>query len=183
MDPTNESKKAIAQAYTERYHAALGNWEGIYLDTWDSEVITHSNPAAVGMIMREGDSSKSLQDSITAAGHGVYNTGILVSPASGNQVISMYAPVFDGEEIVGFVGGATLAQGMKDILDAAKIAGLENAEYSLINVDKGVYIFDKDETLINTEVTNPQLLEMMEKGIICDITYQDHWIDFYPGLN
>lgn len=164
MDPTNESKKAIAQAYTEKYHAALGNWEGIYLDTWDSEVITHSNPAAVGMIMREGDSLKSLQDSITAAGHGVYNTGILVSPASGNQVISMYAPVFDGENIIGFVGGATLAQGMKDILDAAKIAGLENAEYSLINVDKGVYIFDKDETLINTEVTNPQLLEMMEKA-------------------
>lgn len=163
-DPTNESKKAVAQAYTEKYHEALGNWEGIYLCSWESEVLTHSNAGAVGMIMREGDSLKSLQDSITAAGHGVYNTGILVSPASGNQVISMYAPVFDGENIIGFVGGATLAQGMKDILDAAKIAGLENAEYSLINLNKGVYIFDKDETLINTEVEKEPLLAFMEEA-------------------
>ena len=163
-DPTNESKKAVAQAYTEKYHEALGNWEGIYLCSWESEVLTHSNAGAVGMIMREGDSLKSLQDSITAAGHGVYNTGILVSPASGNQVISMYAPVFDGENIIGFVGGATLAQGMKDILDAAKIAGLENAEYSLINLNKGIYIFDKDETLINTEVEKEPLLAIMEEA-------------------
>lgn len=163
-DPTNESKKAVAQAYTEKYHKALGNWEGIYLCSWESEVLTHSNAGAVGMIMREGDSLKNLQDSITAAGHGVYNTGIMVSPASGNQVISMYAPVFDGENIIGFVGGATLAQGMKDILDAAKIAGLENAEYSLINLNKGVYIFDKDETLINTEVEKEPLLAFMEEA-------------------
>ena len=163
-DPTNESKKAVAQAYTEKYHEALGNWEGIYLCSWESEVLTHSNAGAVGMIMREGDSLKSLQDSITAAGHGVYNTGIMVSPASGNQVISMYAPVFDGENIIGFVGGATLAQGMKDILDAAKIAGLENAEYSLINLNKGIYIFDKDETLINTEVEKEPLLAIMEEA-------------------
>ncbi len=163
-DPTNESKKAVAQAYTEKYHEALGNWEGIYLCSWESEVLTHSNAGAVGMIMREGDSLKNLQDSITAAGHGVYNTGIMVSPASGNQVISMYAPVFDGENIIGFVGGATLAQGMKDILDAAKIAGLENAEYSLINLNKGVYIFDKDETLINTEVEKEPLLAIMEEA-------------------
>ncbi|MGN0413305.1 MAG: methyl-accepting chemotaxis protein [Lachnospiraceae bacterium] len=163
-DPTNETKKAVAQAYTEKYHEALGNWEGIYLCSWESEVLTHSNAGAVGMIMREGDSLKSLQDSITAAGHGVFNTGILVSPASGNQVIAMYAPVFDGEEIIGFVGGATLAQGMKDILDAAKIAGLENAEYSLINLNKGVYIFDKDETLINTEVEKEPLLAIMEEA-------------------
>ena len=163
-DPTNETKKAVAQAYTEKYHAALGNWEGIYLCSWESEVLTHSNAGAVGMIMREGDSLKSLQDSITAAGHGVYNTGVLVSPASGNQVIAMYAPVFDGEDIIGFVGGATLAQGMKDILDAAKIAGLENAEYSLINLNKGVYIFDKDETLINTEVEKEPLLASMEEA-------------------
>ena len=37
----------------------------------------------------------------------------------------------------------------------------------------GAYVYATPDTL----------LEMMEKGIICDITYQDHWIDFYPGLN
>lgn len=37
----------------------------------------------------------------------------------------------------------------------------------------GAYVYATPDTL----------LEMMEKGIICDVTYQDHWIDFYPGLN
>lgn len=37
----------------------------------------------------------------------------------------------------------------------------------------GAYVYATPDTL----------LEMMEKGIICDITYQDHWIDFYPGLH
>lgn len=37
----------------------------------------------------------------------------------------------------------------------------------------GAYVYATPDTL----------LEMMEKGIICDITYQDHWIDFYPGRN
>ena len=163
-DPNNKTKMAVAQTYTERYHAALGNWEGIYLCNWGSDVLTHSNPSAVGITMREGDSLTGLQNSITAVGHGVFNTGILVSPASGNQVIAMYAPVFDGEEMIGFVGGATLAQGMKDVLDASKIAGLENAEYSLINLNTGVYIFDKDETLINTEVEKEPLLAIMENA-------------------
>lgn len=44
----------------------------------------------------------------------------------------------------------------------------ENGVYSY-----GAYVYATPDTL----------LEMMEKGIICDITYQDHWIDFYPGLN
>lgn len=39
-DPDNAELKAKAQAYNEEFYSALHNWEGIYLDTWDSTVIT-----------------------------------------------------------------------------------------------------------------------------------------------
>ena len=57
-DPSNAELKTAAQTYNEQYYSAIGEWEGIYLDTWDSTVITHSNPKVPGMVMREGDSLK-----------------------------------------------------------------------------------------------------------------------------
>ena len=104
-DPANAELKAAAQTYNEQYYNAFGEWEGIYLDTWDSTVISHSNPKVPGMVMREGDSLKSLQDSILSA-DGVYNVGILESPASGQTVMAIYYPIFDGKTPIGFVGGA-----------------------------------------------------------------------------
>ncbi len=128
MDPSNEQLKAAAQSYNERFFGVMEDWEGIYMDTWDSIVITHSNPDVPGMVMRDGDGLKKLQNDILQA-DGVYNTGVLVSPASGELVISMYAPIFDGDNPVGFVGGAIFANGLKKLLDESKVDGLENAGY------------------------------------------------------
>jgi len=160
-DPKNPELKATAQAFNEKYYEAIGNWEGIYLDTWESEVITHSNPAVPGMIMREGDALKTLQDGILAA-DGVCNFGILASPASGQLVVSMYSPIMEGDKPIGFVGGAVLASGLKDLLDASVMVGFEHATYSLINVNEGVYIFDSNEELLNTEITDPSVLKVID---------------------
>ncbi len=161
-DPKNPELKAAAQKYNEDFYSQLDNWEGIYLDTWDSEVITHSAAPVVGMVMREGDALKQLQDAMLAAENGVYNMGIKASPASGLLCISMYTPVWEGDDYVGFVGGATLAANLKEILDASPVAGLENATYSLVNLDTGVYIFDNDEALMDTEVQDPNMLKIMD---------------------
>jgi methyl-accepting chemotaxis protein len=162
-DPKNEALKATAQKYNEEFYAAAGDWEGIYLDTWESEVITHSNPKVPGMIMREGDALKSLQDGILAAKNGVANFGILASPASGQLVVSMYAPMMEDDKPIGFVGGAVLASGLKNLLDATTMKGMENATYSLINVETGVYIFDSDESLLNTEVTDENIKKIISE--------------------
>lgn len=161
-NPSDTSLKEAAQAYNERYYAAIGNWEGIYLDTWDSTVITHSNPDVPGMVMREGDSLKSLQDSILAA-DGVENLGILESPASGQIVMSMYYPIFDGKTPVGFVGGAKLVDELGVLLDESVIEGMEHATYSLINLKNNTYIFDSNEELVRTEVADPQILKIIEE--------------------
>lgn len=160
-DPKNSSLVNAAQKYNSDFAEAAGNWEGLYYATWESETITHSNTKAVGLVLREGDRLKQLQDGITATNGGVLNLGILASPSSGQLVISMYTAITDGDKPLGFVGGAVLAGGLKDLLDASVMKGMENASYSLVNVETGVYIFDSDESLINTEVTDANILNII----------------------
>lgn len=160
-NPSDENLKAAAQAYNEQYYSVIGDWEGIYLDTWDSTVITHSNPKVPGMVMREGDSLKALQDSISSA-DGVYNVGILESPASGQMVMSIYYPIYEGDTPVGFVGGAKLAGELRTLLDESVIVGMENATYSLINLKNNTYIFDSNEELVCSEVKDSNILKVIE---------------------
>ena len=161
-DTKDAELKAVAQEYNEGFYGSISNWEGLYLDTWESEVITHSNSAVVGMVMREGDALKALQDGMLNSDP-VYNIGIMASPASGNLVISMYTPVYEGKNPIGFVGGALMAAGMKDLLDIVEIQGLPNASYTLINVNTGEYIFDANEELINTEIEDTAILKVISE--------------------
>ena len=162
-DTSNKENQKLAQAYNTEYFNNLSNWEGLYIDDWNAIVYTHNNKSAVGMVMREGDSLKSLQDSITAKNGSVLNVGILQSPASGQLIMSMYAEVQDGGKPIGFCGGAIQTTGLQQLLDETKTHGLENTTYSLINVEKGSYIFDQNEDLIFQEVTDSNLLQIMEK--------------------
>lgn len=159
----DKAKREALQAYNSEYFAALNGWEGLYLCDWATETLTHSNTSAVGLVLREGDSLKQLHDSLTAAKGGVYNTGILKSPASGQIIISMYVPIYDGDEPLGFVGGAIKTDGLSQQLDAVSTHGIENTTYSLINVGKKQYIFDDNADLILTEIEDTALLDVMSK--------------------
>ena len=163
-DPSNPELQAEAQHYNEEFYSAIPDWEGIYLDTWDSTVITHSNPNVPGMVMRTDDALKSLQDGILAAGNGVMNTGIVQSPASGQLVISMYKAIYEDDQPIGFVGGATLAGGLNDLLGINMAEGFESCTYSLVNLNTDSYIFDSNEELIFTPIdssTNPEFAEVV----------------------
>lgn len=162
-NPKNTELAKKAQAYTESYFAGLEGWEGIYISEWNTHVITHSNTSAVGMIMREGESLTKLQDSITAAGD-VYNTGMLISPASKQMVLSLYVPVYDkdGGKILGLVGGAQLAETLKAILEGLNVEGMENARNYMINTETGVHIFDEDASLMAMPVEDQMLLSVID---------------------
>ena len=89
-DPSNEEYVAAAQKYTEKFGKDLTNLEGIYASSWDTKMLTHTNSKVVGKVTRpDEDRRKQLHDAILAT-EGVYNTGILISPATGEQIISMY---------------------------------------------------------------------------------------------
>lgn len=163
QDPENSALTQQAQAYTEDYYAGLGGWEGIYVAEWDTHVLTHSNPGTVGIRTREGDPLKQLQDAMTAAGD-IYNTGIIVSPATKQLTLSLYVPVYnDGGNIVGYVGGGQFATSLAAILEKLSVQGLESAKNYMINTATSTHIFDEDESLMATPIESQMLLDIIEK--------------------
>lgn len=162
-DPTNSQFQKIAQQYTEDYFTELSQWEGIYIADWNSKVLAHSTAKCVGMVCREGDSLKSLQNAMKSA-NGLYDTGIIPSPASGKLTLSMYCPVYDNttKEIIGYVGGGPYSTDLDQALSNLAVEGLANAKCSMINVRSNLYIFNKDESLIATTIEDPSLLSIVD---------------------
>ncbi len=162
-DVNNKEKSDYVQEYTNNYYNGLDNWEGLYIGEWNTHVITHTTPGVAGMILREGDSLKELQKAMISR-NGLYDAGIIVSPASGKLILSMYCPVFDtdGTTILGYVGGGPLVEKLKEILD--KMQNKEDtAKYYMINVQTGMYIFAEDETLIATKIQDDMLLDIISQ--------------------
>lgn len=160
--PQDVDAVKAAQAYTESFFAGLEGWEGIYIAEWNTHVLTHSNPAVVGITTREGEPLKQLQDAMTAAGD-IYNTGIIISPATQKLALSLYCPVYDtdGETILGYVGGAQFADSLKGLLDELSVNGMESARDYMINTATGVHIFDEDEERMATQIEDKMLQSVM----------------------
>ncbi|MDE7230427.1 MAG: hypothetical protein K2N56_08100 [Oscillospiraceae bacterium] len=150
-DPSNSDYIEKAQKYTEAFGNDLGNLEGIYASSWDTKVLVHTNPNVAGMVTRPDESSrKQLHDAMTAA-DGVYNAGIIFSPASGEQIISMYKAVLNSSgEAVGLGGIGIYTGGLVNKLNELPLDGMPEAEYYLVNVDTGEYIFHPDKDKITT---------------------------------
>lgn len=148
------------QKYTEEFAAVKGIFEGLYIATPDTYVLTHTNPNVVGITTREGDSLKEFQNTILA-GPELTNLGIMESPGSGSMIISMYDPIFDGEECIGYVGAGVYASGLMDALLNLDMEGLPNSEYVFLNAATGTYLYHPDESLLNTETTDPGYLEII----------------------
>lgn len=162
-NPTDETAVAAAQAYTEKFSADVSNLEGLYVSEWNTHVLAHTNAAVVGITTREGDSLKALQDAMLAA-NGVYNTGIIISPASGQQIVSIYQAVLDESgNPVGLVGGGIFTTGLIQILDSLTMQGMENAEYCMVNVTNGQYIFCEDSEQIAVEAQETYIRELCGK--------------------
>ncbi|MDE5939333.1 MAG: methyl-accepting chemotaxis protein [Lachnospiraceae bacterium] len=162
-NPTDEAAVAAAQAYTEKFSADVSNLEGFYVSEWNTHVLAHTNAAVVGITTREGEPLKALQDALLAA-DGVYNTGIIISPASGQQIVSIYRAVFDESgSPVGLVGGGVFTTGLIQLLDSLTMQGMENAEYRMVNVANGQYIFCEDSEKVATEAGEEYIRSLCAK--------------------
>lgn len=160
-DPTNEEAKKSAQAYTENYSKDRMNLEGIYTSDWGTNILTHTDAGVVGITTRKDEGSrKALHDELYAKGNDtVYNTGIIDSPATGLQIISMYKGVFDENgQPVGLVGAGIFTNGLKEVLSALPINGMPNAKGYLINANTNEFIFHDVETNIGTQTPYGDLL-------------------------
>ena len=139
-----------------------GIFEGLYIATPDTCVLTHTSPGAIGMTTRTGDSLTVFQDTILSQQR-LTNLGIMKSPGTGSMILSMYCPVFDGAQCIGYAGAGVYASRLMDVLLGLDIKGLPNSEYVFLNLENGVYLYHEDETLLNTETTDAGYQEILNR--------------------
>ncbi len=158
-----------AQKYTLDYFGKLTGWEGLYLADWNSQVITHPNEGVIGMVLREGDSLTTLQNSMLSAPDGAFNTGIMVSPASGQIIMSMYAPVLDDDGTpLGFAGCGFYVKGIAEAI--SDVSGLNLSSAYVYFVDReGTMLFHPDESKIGNPVENAAV-----KGLVAKLAAGEH---------
>lgn len=157
QDDTELGEKV--QEYTKNYFGKLDGWEGIYLASWESKVLSHPTDSVVGRVMREGDRLKQLQDSMLSS-DGAYNVGIINSPASGQLIMSMYMPVMDGNVPLGYVGAGTYVHDNIRPLDNADNIGLESA-YTYVVDNHGTILYHPDSGKVGGMSENEALLEVL----------------------
>ena len=157
QDDTELGEKV--QEYTKNYFGQLDGWEGIYLASWESKVLSHPTDSVVGRVMREGDRLKQLQDSMLSS-DGVYNVGIINSPASGQLIMSMYMPIMDGNVPLGYVGAGTYVHDNIRPLDNADNIGLESA-YTYVVDNQGTILYHPDSGKVGGMSENEALLEVL----------------------
>lgn len=161
-DPENASLLQKGQQYTEDFAAIKGIFEGLYIATPSTYVLTHTSKDAIGITTRSGDSLDEFHNTILARPQ-LTNLGIMKSPGTGSMIISMYYPLFDGENCIGYVGAGVYASRLMDSLLNLDIKGLPDCEYVFLNVETGTYLYHQDESLLNTETTDRGYLEIIRR--------------------
>ena len=161
-DPENPDLIQQAQQYTEEFAAVKGIFEGLYIATPETYVRTHTAKDVVGMITRPGDKLEPFQQTILSQPK-LTNLGIMKSPSTGAMILSMYYPVFDGQQCIGYVGAGVYANTLMDSLLELEIHGLPNIEYVFMNAETGVYLYHENDEFLNTETTDSGYKEIMRR--------------------
>lgn len=167
LNPEDEELAARAQEYTVNFFSQLEGWEGLYIADWNSKVLTHPAAPVVGQVMREGDSLAELQNSMKAS-DGVFNVGIITSPASGQLIMSLYAPVYDGDTPIGYVGGGTYVNAVASKFSDVSSLGLSSAYIYFVDAG-GTMLYHPDESKIGNPVENEAV-----KGLVAKLAAGEH---------
>ncbi len=150
-DPDDPALLREARQYTVDFSQIKGIFEGLYIADPDTYVLTHTAQEAIGIQTRKGDDLKEFQNTILATQE-LTNLGIMQSPGTGNMVISMYCPIYDGESCIGYVGAGVYADRLMDALLDLELKNLPECQYVFMNAQTGVYLYHEDASLLNTKI-------------------------------
>lgn len=150
------------QQYTEDFAAIKGIFEGLYIGTPSTYILTHTSPSAIGMTTRTGESLDTFHNTILAQPQ-LTNLGIMKSPGTGSMILSMYYPIFEDQQCIGYVGSGVYANQLMDALLNLDIEGLPNSEYVFLNVETATYLYHQDESLLNTQTTDIGYQEILQQ--------------------
>ena len=162
-DPSNPEKIASAQKYTDEFSRTVNGIEGIYISQWDTGVLAHTNTQYIGMATRTGEALKQLRQAVTDSGNDVYNAGIIISPSSGKQILSMYKAIYDDSgNPLGIAGLGVYMESIENKFQSLKL-NTENSVFSMINVSDDKYILCSDNEKTGTQTDNSRISELCEK--------------------
>lgn len=140
-----------AQQYTVDFSNIKGIFEGLYIADTNTYVLTHTAKEAIGITTRKGEDAETFRNTILAT-KDLTNLGIMQSPGTGNMVISIYCPIYDGSTCIGFVGTGVYADRLMDALLDLELKNLPENNYVFMNAHTGIYLYHVDESLLNTQV-------------------------------
>ena len=177
-DPENPEYLQRVQKYIKDYAEVKGTFEGLYVANPETMVVAHTLEKDIGVYYRKGDDRTAFLAQILAADKTMTNRGIMVSPATGNMVISMYYSIFEDGKPLGYVGGAVYADEFMDAVTNMEINGLPDSEYIFLNAANNVYLYSENSELFNTETTVPAYLDIIEKcknggADVGDVSFKD----------
>ncbi len=159
--PDGIAAREQAQSYVERFTESLDGWESVYIADWTSKTLAHHDKNMIGVVTRTGDDLKGKQEAMLAT-DGVYNTGIIVSPATGEYVVSMYKAVYDKGKPIGYVGGAVNIAYVADKYDDVSELNIPSAYNYIVSKD-GVYVWHKDPSWIGREPTTDYMNDLLAR--------------------
>ncbi len=160
-NPEDEELAQRAQEYTVNFYNKLDGWEGIYIADWNSKVLTHPAAPVIGKVMREGARLEELRNAMKSA-DGVYNVGIITSPASGQLIISMYIAVYDENHTpIGYVGAGTFVNNIAVHYSDVSSLGLESA-YVYFTDFQGNMLYHPDTEKIGLPVENDAINNLVQ---------------------
>lgn len=162
-EPENPEYIAAAQSYTERFFSNLNKWEGVYLSDWNTKVLAHSSPSAVGMVTRKGDALEPYRKTMTSNKNGFYNGGAFVSPASKQLILNLRMAIYDDSgNPIGLVGGGPFLSGLNSTLTKAQVSVLGNEQYAILDSVNKIYTYHTDNSFITQPVEDETMLKIME---------------------
>ena len=171
----NYPSYASAQQYTLNYYSDLDNWEGLYVGNFETRVLAYSVPPVIGKVLREDPARvEELMNYMNADLNGVYNAGIIVSPGTGQLCLSMYCPVLEDGEMVGYVGAGVFNTNLESILANLELGGDAQNNFYMINTQTGITYIDTEASeeeqaeVIAQETTRPMLLEVISRSAAAD---------------
>lgn len=151
------------QAYIGNYYNSRDNVENVYVADINSKVIASYVEPAIGKVLREGDRLTQLHDALK---NGLYNAGIMTSGSTGQQILSLYYPIYDNDKMIGFAGVAVYTQNLQAIFDEL------GQNMMLIDSASNAYIFNEDYDKIGGQVEDTEELrilgEVQETGVVND---------------
>lgn len=142
------------QAYIGNYYNSRDNVENVYVADINSKVIASYVEPAIGKVLREGDRLTQLHDALK---NGLYNAGIMTSGATGQQILSLYYPIYDNDKMIGFAGVAVYTQNLQAIFDEL------GQNMMLIDSASNTYIFNEDYDKIGGQVEDTEELRILGK--------------------